>query len=490
LRAPDRQGSCAATSGCGSLAAVHEVLRAPGRPLDSATRAAVEPRLDRSFGDVRVHTDERAGESARSVNALAYTVGSDIVFAPGQFAPETSQGRRLLVHELAHVVQQSGGSATPSTELRIGAADSPLEREAEHLAGQPTAAPGAPALSAAGDTLQRACGPDAIGSPTGCSGVGGDASGERFLFKHACDEFRQFPDIVGDQEVLLTAYARTLKPGDLIGLHGFASMEGDAAFNQNLSCARAIAAMRVISRAAPQTRFQLFAHGSQPGDADERRSVVVDRNPAAPEPTPEVPLPPPANYICGPKINDALAGVLADVGPVFKGWTPTQRQEACNRITSLDLFKAVVAWDIRELAGEDATSWLRMSPYRPHCGKPPAPSGGNVEDAATCSNSVEVSGRCFLAGTVNYALVGKICRLCNDEFGTFSEDKVIALVGAYKALTGDAPGPPTQWAVAGYRGFPGNVPTVGNRAHCTGWCTVPHKTPLPFTFVWEPHQKR
>lgn len=85
---------------------VQEVLRSPGQPLDAATRAFTEPRFGHDFSRVRVHTDARATESARAVNALAYTVGQNVVFGARQYIPETSEGKRLLAHELTHVVQQ------------------------------------------------------------------------------------------------------------------------------------------------------------------------------------------------------------------------------------------------------------------------------------------------------------------------------------------------------------------------------------------------
>lgn len=85
---------------------VHEVLASPGQPLDAPTRAFMEPRFGRDFSQVRVHTDARANESAWEVNARAYTAGHNIVFADGQFATQTHEGRRLLSHELAHVIQQ------------------------------------------------------------------------------------------------------------------------------------------------------------------------------------------------------------------------------------------------------------------------------------------------------------------------------------------------------------------------------------------------
>jgi hypothetical protein len=85
---------------------VQEVLRSPGQPLDAATRAYMEPRFGHDFGKVRVHADARAAESARAIMARAYTLGSHIAFETGQYRPGMSLGRRLIAHELVHVVQQ------------------------------------------------------------------------------------------------------------------------------------------------------------------------------------------------------------------------------------------------------------------------------------------------------------------------------------------------------------------------------------------------
>ncbi len=85
---------------------VNEVLSGPTRPLDTATRAFMEPRFGYDFSQVKVHADARAAESARSVGALAYTVDRHVVFGSGQYAPASPDGRHLLAHELAHVVQQ------------------------------------------------------------------------------------------------------------------------------------------------------------------------------------------------------------------------------------------------------------------------------------------------------------------------------------------------------------------------------------------------
>ena len=84
---------------------VHDVLSLSGQPLDAAARAFFEPRFGHDFGNVRVHLDPEAAESARAVDAQAYAAGSDIVFASGEYGMEDSTGRTLLAHELAHVAQ-------------------------------------------------------------------------------------------------------------------------------------------------------------------------------------------------------------------------------------------------------------------------------------------------------------------------------------------------------------------------------------------------
>ena len=109
---------------------VHEVLRFPGQPIDPATRAFMEPRFQHDFSGVRIHTDGQAARSASAINAHAYTVGRSIVFGAEQYAPKTAAGRRLLSHELTHVVQQGGAAYEPYQPLTLAPPDSPLEREA------------------------------------------------------------------------------------------------------------------------------------------------------------------------------------------------------------------------------------------------------------------------------------------------------------------------------------------------------------------------
>lgn len=110
---PSLRGNCpsCATADGDLRSVVARGIGGGGQSLDDGTRTFMESRFGRDFGHVRVHTANSAAESARSINARAYTVGSDIVFANGQYAPSTNQGRRLIAHELTHVSQQGSGSS-------------------------------------------------------------------------------------------------------------------------------------------------------------------------------------------------------------------------------------------------------------------------------------------------------------------------------------------------------------------------------------------
>jgi outer membrane protein OmpA-like peptidoglycan-associated protein len=205
----------------------------PGRPLDAPARSFFEPRFGRDFGDVRLHTGTRAAESARAVNALAYTVGRDVVFGAGAYAPHTSAGRRLMAHELTHVLQQSG-------------APSP--------------------------TIQRSCGP-ALGAPSpACDPATSSPLGERFLFEVNCD------DLKPGEPAHLSFFALTLTPGSTLRVHGFASVDGPAGFNMELSCHRANKLAGLLAAARPDVTVVSpnVMHGETPGPAADNRSVIVE----------------------------------------------------------------------------------------------------------------------------------------------------------------------------------------------------------------------
>jgi hypothetical protein len=222
--------------------------RRGGGPLAPPARAFFEPRFGVSLAGVRVHTDADAGRLTRQVQARAFTVGRHVFFGPGEYRPGTTAGRRLLAHELAHTLQQAQGR---------------------------------PAR-----TVQRACGPTAIGAPEGCEDAQGDIFGTPFRFNMGCDTFVVAQGDLADQRSLLLEAATDLA-GATVNVHGFASADGDPVFNRHLSCQRALVAADLL-RSAGVTVDRLYAHGATPGPVADRRSVVVDPvTGPAPEPVPE-----------------------------------------------------------------------------------------------------------------------------------------------------------------------------------------------------------
>jgi thiol-disulfide isomerase/thioredoxin len=134
---------------------VHEALRDPGARLDATTRDFMERRFGQDFSGVRIHTGERAAQSAGAVGADAYTLGRDVVFAEGMFAPATPPGRRLLAHELSHVAQQRSESAQSNEPVGVGRLDDALEREADDNAARVARGTPAAVALATGPRLSR-----------------------------------------------------------------------------------------------------------------------------------------------------------------------------------------------------------------------------------------------------------------------------------------------------------------------------------------------
>jgi len=132
---------------------VHEVLRLPGQPLAAATRAFFEPRFGHDFSQVHVHTDTRAAEAARAINALAYTSGQEIVFGAGQYTPCSESTQRLLAHELTHVVQQGAAPAVAHEAALVrqvplpGSTGRIVQREPQQSVLSPSGDQGAPDFS-------------------------------------------------------------------------------------------------------------------------------------------------------------------------------------------------------------------------------------------------------------------------------------------------------------------------------------------------------
>jgi len=145
---------------------VHDVVGSGGTPLEPGLRADMEGRFGHDFGDVRIHNDGAAHDSAKSVNAQAYTVGSDIVFQRDKYDPASDAGRHMIAHELTHVVQQRSGPVDGTDAgggVKVSDPSDRFEREAvsnaDKVMSAPAVAPAAVAgvqrVSAEGAAVQR-----------------------------------------------------------------------------------------------------------------------------------------------------------------------------------------------------------------------------------------------------------------------------------------------------------------------------------------------
>jgi hypothetical protein len=214
----------------------------PGQALDSDSRNYFEPRFGQDFGNVRIHSGPEAAMAASSIQARAFTLGTDVVFAAGEHDPSSESGKHLLAHELTHVVQQG---RSRSSDLKV----------------------------------QRACGPTAIGpTPNTCALVSSPLGLRRYLFKRECDEFE-----TGEEGRLRTDLA-LLPAGTSVSILGCASSDGNQSFNEALSCARARATENAIrhpppSAPSPPLITSVKAVGAQ-GPADDRtfRAVSIEFN--------------------------------------------------------------------------------------------------------------------------------------------------------------------------------------------------------------------
>ncbi len=295
-------------------ASVRAVRADAGQPLEPAVRAQMEAALGHDFSRVRVHDGGEAADSARSVGAAAYTRGSRVVFGAGRFQPGTASGRRLIAHELAHVVQQagSGGSAAGGSGTGPAAARG-LEREARdaaaHAASSPAgAAPGrVPALSAGAvrePALQREpAGPMPDTTLRYSPGMA-HGMGSTVLDGFATGSPRLTPAHRGR----LAELARTLVelvrqyPQAVVTITGHADAPGDDVPNEALGTQRAEAVRDALTAAGvPAASLAVRSEGEAspavPGGGDEpgNRRVEIDFRPeSGVRLAPELSLSPPA----------------------------------------------------------------------------------------------------------------------------------------------------------------------------------------------------
>jgi outer membrane protein OmpA-like peptidoglycan-associated protein len=517
---------------------VHEVLRSPGQPLDPKMRSFFEPRFGHDFSRVRVHTDAEAAESAHALNALAYTVGRRIVFGPGQYRPGDPSGKRLLAHELTHVVQQ-GTEALAGGPLRVGPVGDSHEHEAERVASaaeskevlksghastgiQRQSADPSPDASAA-TNQGGGLGPGGASSvpqpetctappdlPTapdlGCNPTKDPVTGVFRTVNFEVDKYNLAGDASAKIHEAADEWRKRGSPGK-VRVDGYASPEYECEYNWRLSCHRARAVANELKNPSggnvPEGQIEVYAHGEslEAGNtlAPNRRAMIS--LPAAPPPKrqePEPEKPPQNERKCGPDITSALSATLTAVGSYFSGGlSPWQRRRSCMALTGdapLAGVNPIMAWDVEELFLPN-TGWLDRYFRSGGCGSPrdpgcdTDPTRDRCETDGTCGNSVLVGGRCMLAGTANYAIYGKMFRLCSDEFFYYWGGQMRNLIRLYKLVGGDDSGPPLAMANAAFDGTFPTVPAAAeNRGSCTARCGVTY--PGNFHFIWEPYKSR
>jgi hypothetical protein len=253
-----------------------------GHALPGPVRAFMQARFAHDFSTVRVHTGTSAATSARAFSARAYTVGRDIVFGAGEYQPASRAGQHLIAHELAHVVQQSGLGLAPQTKLVVSTPGDAGEREADAAADAAMTGRAMPQLGAAPASVQRKCNKDLGKASPACPFSTETVVGWDFPFIVGCDDLRPG----GDKNIA------KFSAGSTLDVHGYASLDGPAAFNLELSCHRAnVIADMLRARRPDCTVGGVFAHGAvpQPGmlpgptDPNFYRSVVVKETKAKPK---------------------------------------------------------------------------------------------------------------------------------------------------------------------------------------------------------------
>jgi outer membrane protein OmpA-like peptidoglycan-associated protein len=281
--------------------------RSGGAALPRSERAFFEPRFGRGFGAVRIHADAEAAALARRVRARAFTIGRDVFFGASEYRPGSTTGRRLLAHELTHVVQQRGAEAVsrPGDGAGVG-----LQRSS-------------------GTLLQRASRPPPSTAPAppglGCDVATSSAAGLGLdvVFGSAVGALS-----TADKQSLsnLAANWHATTTNDPVRIDGFASAEGAASYNWRLSCTRAISVRNELqspsdgSPGIPSSRIEVFANGETDRFSDAlapNRRVTVHIPAAPPAPPTPPPTPPPATpatarWVAGPvhEVNNLAAAIL------------------------------------------------------------------------------------------------------------------------------------------------------------------------------------
>jgi outer membrane protein OmpA-like peptidoglycan-associated protein len=316
-----------------------------GQPLDVGIRLFMESRFGSDFSQVRIHDDARAASAAHSVNALAYTIGRDIVFGEGRYAPSTVDGKKLLAHELTHVLQQGShtdgfGLPRVSATLLQRQALSPGSSDLERTSGEEDAS-GTGKLDGASLPSSPVCPP----TPTGLGAVEPSPQCVKkpdrdigLLGRH----FHFCPDsdvLVAETATSVAAFVGRQASDATYTVHGYASPEGGITYNLKLACHRANRMVSLLTDAGVESDniIQVASKGPTsefPGGPEFNRVAVVlaevppERRFGQFRPDPACPSTPTnlGNVLPDPPCPDNLR----NLGAECKNLDPAQTSDECD----------------------------------------------------------------------------------------------------------------------------------------------------------------
>lgn len=321
---------------------VHDVLNSSGQPLDSETSSLMQSRFEHDFSDVRIHHDSQAATSAQAMSAQAYTVGQHIVFGAGQYAPDSTTGKRLLAHELTHTLQQQLPAA-PIAELP--ASEQEADRAADAVvAGNPISIQTTAPIGVARQPLPSSS-PISADLTDSASPFLARAIGSITIDNFGLGSTKIPPGREGELRKTAQQIIKLLKryPRSIIRVIGHTDTVGEAERNQSLGSDRAAAVQTVlVGEGVPSQQLEVTSKGetapaisttdNQPEGRNRR--VVVQFEPGESlfkSMLPDLMQPPPSFQKPGvpsidplPKIplNPAKPGSFRDPLPSEKGTLP------------------------------------------------------------------------------------------------------------------------------------------------------------------------
>lgn len=454
--------------------------------MDTPTRSRMEASFGQDFSQVRIHTDARANASAKAVQALAYTVGPHIVFAAGAYRPETWNGRRLLAHELAHVVQQAGSD--PSFPLRIASAHDPAERQAERAAD--AVAQGnmiEPHLMRSATLVQRA-GADARDPFAGSWSLQSDKGGYKSL-----SIGKSFTDST------LAIICDYPTGPEMIGEVNGNQVDVKSRITKKTVYVITLTGPDSISMLAPGWPFGPSLYKKQPGTGTQPPVAGGTSSTSTP-------LTEKQEATCGPDVTQALAHAIIKIKAFFNSPSRTdgQRDQMCGVLVP-GLFHQggfdFMGWDVLPLFNPQL--WQKdFRQMNPPCCNRPKPGGTN------CADTVQVGRDCHEGFSVNYVMYGVMMSLCYQhamkhyiryalwlpKYTGPGMMAILTVYGGYKKLRRAITGEPIRtnlfamqnWSATGYRG--GSLVGAAERKDCSPTC--PHRYPgVSMAVRWQPFEK-